>query len=207
MFALWTAVTLWRPLVRAYCERAADDLLRARNGDRLDREAGFLAAGADLPSRRDLVDVLQQADGLRLAPLELDARVQVLGVLADDDQVQGDVGVVGADAGVVFAGPDAGKEPQFVPQLDVDAAKPLAHRRGDGGLQGAARAADALQHADRQRGAEAFHHVQSRLLDVPTDLHAGGIHTLSGGRGQFRSHPVPGYQRHFVRHCGPSARN
>ena len=52
----------------------------------------------------------------------------------------------------------------------------------------------------RQRGAEALHHVHARLLDVPVDLHAGGIHALPGGRGQFRPHPVPGYQRHFVRH-------
>ena len=116
MFALWTAVTFWRPFVAGVLEGAADDPLRARNADRLDREAGFLAAGADLPPGDDLVDVVQQVGGLRLALLELDAGVQVLGVLADDDQVQRDVGEVGADAGVVLAGPDAGKQPQFVPQ-------------------------------------------------------------------------------------------
>ena len=69
-------------------EGVAHDPLGARDADRLDRDAGLLAAGFDLPVRRDLVDIVDQFGRDRLAGLELDAGVQVFGVLADDHQIQ-----------------------------------------------------------------------------------------------------------------------
>ena len=68
--------------------------------------------------------------------------------------------------------------------------KPLPTGRGDGGLQGAARAADAFQDRLRQRRAQAIHHVHARLLHVPVDLHARRLHAPPGGRGQFRADAV-----------------
>ena len=53
---------------------------------------------------------------LRLAALELDAGVQVFGVLADDHQVDRHVLEEGADARVLLARPDAGEQAQLLAQ-------------------------------------------------------------------------------------------
>ena len=79
-------------------EGELDDLARARLGDRLDRDAR-VAADARVALAGEPVE---QLVGVLGALLELDARVEVLGVLANDDQV--DVRVAGADARVALAG-------------------------------------------------------------------------------------------------------
>ena len=187
MLALWTAVTFLRPLCAGVLEGVADDPLAAGDADRLDRDAGLVAAGADLPLRRNLVEIVDQLAGRGLARLELDAGVKVLGVLADDHQVDRHVLEEGPHAGVILARPDAGVQAQLLPQVDVDAAEAGAHGRGDGGLQGAAGAADALHRGLRQRRAQSGHHVHARLLHVPVDLHAGRVDAAPRGRGQFRA--------------------
>ena len=55
------------------------------------------------------------------AGLVLDAGIQILGVLADDDEV--DALVARAHPGVALARPHAGVEPELVAQGDVDGAK------------------------------------------------------------------------------------
>ena len=137
---------------------------------------------------------------VRLARLELDARVEVFGVLADDHQIDRHAAEERAHPGIVLAGADAGEQAQLLAQVDVDAAEAGADGRGDGGLQGTAGAADAFQDGVRQRRAGPLHHVDPRLLHVPVDLHAGGVHAPPGGLGQFRAHPVAGNQGYFVGH-------
>ena len=68
--------------------------------------------------------------------LEFDSGVQVFGVLADEDQVDLRSAEVRPHALVDLAGPQAGEQPQFLPQKHVDAAEALADRRGDRRLQG-----------------------------------------------------------------------
>ena len=63
----------------------------------------------------------------------LDAGVEVLGVLADDDDV--DVVEPGAHAGVGLARPHAGVEVELVAQRDVDRAEAGADRRRDRALE------------------------------------------------------------------------
>jgi hypothetical protein len=73
---------------------------------------------------------------LGLVLLELAAEVEVLGVLADDDQVDLGVGEIGPDAGEVLAGPDAGVEVEGLPEVDVDAPEAGPDGRRDRGPSG-----------------------------------------------------------------------
>ena len=79
-------------------------------------------------SRRNPVDVVDQLAGRGLAGLELDAGVQVLGVLAHDHQIDGPLAEESPHAGIILARPDAGEQAQLLPQVDVDAAEAGADR-------------------------------------------------------------------------------
>src|SRR5690606_36460475 len=154
-------------------------------------------AGADLLAGRDVVDGANQLGGLLLAGLELDARVQVFGVFADDDEVDVRVFEVGADALVGLAGTHTGVKAEFLSEVDVDAAEALTDGRGNGGLEGHLVGLDRLEHAlgDLALGLDDF---DAALLHVPIDLHAGGIDALAGGFGNFRTNTVTGDQRDLV---------
>ena len=65
---------------------------------------------------------------------EFDAGVEILEILADDDNV--DVVIPGPHTLVRLAGPEAGIEVQFLAKRDVDAAEPVADRGGNGSLDG-----------------------------------------------------------------------
>ena len=94
MFALWTAVTFLRPCLRAYSKA----YLTIRSVPVI--EIGLIEmprVGADRLAVEPL-DVGDQLGRLGLALLELAAEVEVLGVLADDDEVDLRVGEEGADA-------------------------------------------------------------------------------------------------------------
>ena len=110
-------------------EREADDPLGALTADRLDRDAG---AGRDL-LRLQLVQLRDHVLRVGGARLVLDAGVEVLGVLADDDEV--DVVVAGAHALVGLAGPQARVEAELVAQRHVDRAEAGADRRRDRALE------------------------------------------------------------------------
>src|SRR6202022_4126952 len=104
-------------------ERKVDDSCAGGHGDWFDAEPGVgpdrLAGGG--------TDLLDHSLGFRLALLELDAGVDVLRVLAHDDEV--DVVVAGAHAGIAFAGPDEGVEIELLAQRDVDRSDSLPDRR------------------------------------------------------------------------------
>jgi len=72
MFALWTAVTFRRPFFFAY-RSIADDALRGRNADRLDRDPRVLR---DVALRLE-VDERAKGRSAVAATLELDPRVEV----------------------------------------------------------------------------------------------------------------------------------
>jgi len=91
-------------------EGIAHDPLAGGDADRLDRYAGFVAAGADFFVGRDPVDVVDKFPGGRLARLELYARVQILGVLADDNQVDRHAAEEAPHAGVMLARPHTGEQ-------------------------------------------------------------------------------------------------
>jgi hypothetical protein len=179
-------------LAAGVLEGEADDPLGAGDRERLDRDA---RVGLD-PGSGELLDPADQVTAVLRALLELDARVQVLGVLADDDQV--DVVVARAHAGVRLARPDLGVQVERLAQRDVDRAKPRPHRRGHGALDGHLRAPDRVQHRVGERRAALGHHVRAGVLDLPVELHAGGLQHPSRRLGDLGSGPVAGDQGHMV---------
>jgi hypothetical protein len=97
-------------------ERRLDDPLRSEHGDRLDRDPGPIARG-----RVELVgEEGPQLLHLSRALLELDAGIEVLGVLPDDHDVG--LGEASAHALVGLTGPDAAVEVELLAQRHVDRA-------------------------------------------------------------------------------------
>ena len=112
------------------------------------------------------------------ALLELDAGVEVLGVLADDHDVG--LGEARAHALVGLAGADAGVEVELLAQRDVDRAEARADRRGGRALDGDAALADRVERAVGQRVALRLVDVDAGVLEVPVELDAGGLEHAPG---------------------------
>src|SRR5205823_14931630 len=106
-----------------------ENLPRTADRDRLDRDAGVLVA--ELPALGlDPVDELLDVVG---ALLVLDAGVEVLGVLAHDDQI--DVVEARAHAWIALARPDLRVHVELPAKRDVDRAKAAADGCRDRALQ------------------------------------------------------------------------
>src|SRR6188472_3332307 len=99
------------------------------------------------------------------AGLELDPGVEVLGVLAHHDDIDGLV--ARAHAGVRLARADACVQPELVAQRDVDGAEPGPDRRRDRPLEGDAVPLDRLERLRRERRARLLHYVDARVAYVP----------------------------------------
>ena len=127
MFALCTAVTL--------CAAVGDGVVEGVARDPLGR-----GAGDDLDALRRV-----RADAM------LDARVQVLGVLAHDDQI--DVLVARLNALHRASRAEVGIQVERLAQGHVDGAEALADRRRDRALERDARLADRVEHVLGQRRA------------------------------------------------------
>ena len=179
-------------------EGELDDLARPRLRDRLDRDAGVA------PDVRValLAEPVEQLVGVLGALLELDARVEILGVLADHDQV--DVRVARADAGIALAGADLAVEVERLAQADVDRAEAAADGGRDRPLQRGSVLPDRLEHVLRQRVAVVLlHHVGARVLDVPVELDPGRLEHAARRLGELGAGPVAGDQCHAMRHSAP----
>ncbi len=176
-------------------EREANDPLRGFRAHGLDREAGLRVQLLRLQPAERRDQLLR-----RLASrFELDAGIEVFGVLADDDHVDGLVS--GAHAGIGLARPQAGVEVQLVAERDVHGAEPRADRRRDRALEGHARVADGGQRLLRQRVAVVrLHDVCARLLHVPVELDAGRLEHAAGRLGQLGARAVAGDEGYAVRH-------
>ena len=139
------------------------------------------------------------------AALELDPRVQVLGVLAHDHDVG--LGEARAHALVGLAGPDAGEQVQLLAQQHVDRAKARTHRRGGRALDPHLVALDRVQRAVGEGRALLGVDVLAGGVLVPLELHAGGLQHAPRGVDQLRAGAVAGDQRHLVGHrAGPFGR-
>ena len=144
-------------------EGEADDPLGRLRAQRLDRDAGLRVQLLRLQA-------LEHGHQLcrRFAPrLELDARVEVFRVLADDDDVHGLV--ARADAGVRLARPQARVEVELMAERDVHRAEARADGRRDRALERDAGVADRRERLLRQRRAAVLvHDVRAGLLQLPT---------------------------------------
>ena len=147
------------------------------------------------------LDPADQLLGVGRPLLELDPGVEVLGVLADDDQV--DVVEAGADALVRLARPHLRVHVELLAQADVDGAEAAADRRRDRPLQRGAVPADRVERLLGQRvAAVRLHHVGAGVLDVPVELDAGRLEDAAGRLGQLGPGAVAGDQGHAVRSHG-----
>ena len=178
-------------------ERELEDPPRARDRDRLDRDAGVVQA--QLPALR--LDPADQLLGVLRALLVLDPGIEVLRVLAHDHEV--DVLEARADAGIALARPDLGVHVQALAQADVDRAEPAADGRGDRALEGDACFADRLEHRTGKRIAVVLsHHVGTGVLDVPVELDAGRLEHPARRLGELWTGAVAGDEDHSMRHGG-----
>ena len=176
-------------------ERELDDLARARLGERLDRDAGV---PADAPVALAAEPVEQLVRVLR-SLLELDAGVEVLRVLADDDQV--DARVAGAHARIALAGAHLRVEVERLAQADVDRAEAAADRRRDRPFERRSVLPDRLEHVLRKRVAVVLgHHVGAGLLHVPVELDPRRLEDAAGRLGELGAGAVAGNQGHAMRH-------
>jgi hypothetical protein len=128
----------------------------------------------------------------------LEARVEPLGVLPDDDQV--DVAPGRVDAGEALDRPEAGIEVQLLPERDVDAREPVADRRGHGALEGDAVASDRIEDRVWERRALALRHRRPGRRRLPIDREARGREHLDHGGGHLGPDAVSGDQREAVVH-------
>ena len=135
-----------------------------------------------------------------LADHVLDAGVEVLGVLADDHEV--DVVVARLEALDGAGGPEVGVQAEDLAQGHVDAAEAGADGRRDGALEGDLVAPDRLQHVVRERGPVLGHDAFAGVLDLPVERDAGGVKDTAGGLRQLGTDPVAGDERDSVGH-GP----
>ena len=161
-------------------------------GDRvLEREAGDPLrglAGDDLDALRGI-----PADAV------LDARVQVLGVLPDDDEVDA---VEAADDALHRAGrPQVRVQPQRLAERHVDAAEALPHGRRDRPLDGDLVAPDRLENGFGERRAVGGNRGLAGLDDLPLELDAGRVKDAARRLRQLRPDAVAGDQGDSVGHA------
>ena len=143
LVAQWTVV---RPSARANSKREPDDLLAA------------LA--------RDELEALRDAGRLHV----LDARVEVLDVLADDDEVDAAARVRRGDARQLAGGADVAVRLEQLAERDVRALLAEADRRLERPLEDDARLADRLDRVLRNARGEALHeHARAGLPHLPLD--------------------------------------
>ena len=195
MFALCPSVTFRRRVGAHELEAEPHDAPGAGHRDRLDREPRVLT---QLPPREP-EELGAQLERLRRSLPELDALVQVLGVLADHDQV--DVGVARGQPGERSGRSDRGEEVERLTELDVHAPEPRADRRGDRTLDRDARASDLLEDAFGEGGSLTLQDLGAGVLDDPLDLDTGRVEHATGRVRDLGPDAVAGDERHEVRHA------
>ena len=171
MLALWMAVTLARPSRRAYSKAARAIRMEALLGDDL--------------------QALHHAGN----HFVLQAGVQVLGVLAEDGQVDGHVAEARLQARQHAHRPEVDVEPQLLAQRHVDALVAAGDGRGRGTLQADARDLERGEHVVGDQLALLGQRAHAGLHALPLDANAGGFHRAHGGLGHFGSDAVAGNER------------
>ena len=163
--------------------------------DRLERDARVFAD----PALAVVLDPVDQRGSVLGALLELDARVEVFRVLADDDEV--DARVAGADALVALARAHLAVEVEGLAERDIDAAEARSDRRRDRALERDAVLLDRLQNVVGKRVAAVLvHDVGARPLHVPVELDAGGVEDPARCLGKLRPGAVAGNEGHAMSH-------
>ena len=201
------SLVLGRDLLTALEEEAVRELHDVRLVDRGDLAATVLhrvlEGVARDPLRRGAGDDLDALRGVGPDTV-LDPGVEILGVLAHDDQV--DVVVAGLDALHRSRRADVGVQFQRLAQRDIHRAEATADRGRDGSLDRHAVLSDRLDDAVRQRSALASDRRLARFLDVPFEADAGCLEHDPRGLRQLGADPVAGDQSDDIAHGGTPSR-
>jgi hypothetical protein len=177
-------------------EREADDPPRAGDADGLQGDPRVLG---DLEAAQ-LVELRAEGGRIGRSSFELDPAIEVLRVLADDDEV--DIAVPGANAGDRSGRPDRCEQVQILPQGDVDAPEALADGRRDGSLDRGAASPDRLQRTRGKQGTVRLERASARRPLLPSDVNPGGVEDHPGRCRDLRADPVAGDQDDLMRHRG-----
>ena len=177
-------------------EREPRDAPRAGHRDGLECHAGVLAERHAAQTR----DLLAERGCLVGSRLELDPRVEILGVLAHDHEVH--VGVRGLDAGRGARGSHGGEEVEALPERDVGASEPGSDRRRDGALERDAGAPDGVEDAVGEDAPLGVEDAGAGGLLVPVEGDAGRLEDLARGRGDLGADAIPGDEGDGVAHPG-----
>ena len=171
-------------------EGISNNILRGSNRNRLDGDTGIRTNGARALFLAK-VDQLPSAFG---AFLELDASIQILGVLANNHEVN--VVVTTASTGKRNNRAQANIEPERLAKRDVHAAKAGANGSRDRTLDSDFVALDSLNRGLRKRRAFSFKAMSTSLGDFPIDFRPTGLNNaLHSGR-SFNANSITGNQGH-----------
>ena len=134
--------------------------------------------------------------------LVFQSRVEALGVLPDDDQV--DVLVTGTDAGHGSDRSHGGVQAEVLAELDVHAGEAVTHRRRDRSLEGETVVLDGLQGLGRQHGAVLLRGGGPRREGLPCDARKGGVDHLLRRLGHLGPDSISRDHTDRSRHAPPS---
>ena len=183
-------------------EQAVGELHDVRLVDRGD----LAAAVGDGVVEREPGDPLRGGPGDDLDALRrvradhvLDAGVEVLGVLADDHEV--DVLVARLEALDRARRAEVRVQPERLAERDVDAPEALPDRRRDRALEGDPVAADRLEDVLRERRAVLRDDGLAGVDDLPLERDAGRVEDAAGRLRQLRSDAVAGDQGDAMGHA------
>jgi hypothetical protein len=126
----------------------------------------------------------------------LDARVEALGVLPEDHQVDSVEGH--RQPGDGPDRPHTGEQVQGLAELYVGAAEAAADGCGDGPLERHSDAPDGIQDRVRDRGPILRDDLGAGLQALPGDPYPGGLDDSQRGLGDLRANSVSGDQCHSV---------
>ena len=177
-------------------EGEAGDASRARLADDLERQARVVPDAAHARRFGQFPDLLDR----RVALLELDAAVEVLVVLADDDEV--DVLVARADARVALGGAEAGVEVEHLAEGDVNGAEAAAAGCGDRPLDGDLVLADRVEDLFGEDGAVLLGGVEAGFAVVPVEVDACGLQDADRRIHDLGADAVAGDDGDAVSHVG-----
>ena len=171
-------------------ERISNNILRGSNRNRLEGNAGVGANSARILFRAK-VDQLPSAFG---AFLELDASIQILGILADNHQVN--IVVMTPSTGKRNDGAQANIKAERLAKRNVHATKTSANGSRDWPLDGDFVALDSLNGGIRKRGALGFEAMRACPSNLPIDFRTTGLdNALHSGR-SLNADSITGNQGH-----------
>src|SRR2546426_1801113 len=146
---------------------------------------------------REALDGLLDLAFLRRVDVELDPRVEVLDVFADDDKV--DVPARRGHTGVCLRRPEIRVEVELLAQRDVHRAEAGAKLGRERTLERDAVATYRLEGILGERRAVLGHRGHADLMDVPLDLDPGGFDRPARSLDDLRARAVARNERDGVR--------